>query len=130
MQKITLATGNEHKVKEINLIAKDFNIQFVLPQGEFNPIEDGQNFIENAICKAKYASKNAITDLILADDSGLCVDSLDGAPGIYSARYAPSAQERIDKLLKAMKNKSKFELIHSKRNDNMYNYFLKVYLNT
>jgi len=106
--KITLATGNINKVKEINLIAKDYNIEFVLPKGEFNPIEDGSDFIENAYCKASFAAKTAPddtthTNLYLADDSGLCVKALDGAPGIHSARYAPTADERIEKLLANMK---------------------------
>lgn len=104
MLKITLATGNKHKVEEINLIAKEYNIEFILPQGEFDPIEDGNNFLQNAYCKAKCASLSQTTQLYLADDSGLCVDSLNGAPGIYSARYAPSAKERINKLLKVMEN--------------------------
>ena len=102
MYQITLATGNKHKVEEINLIAKEYDIEFVLPNGDFDPIEDGDNFIDNAICKAKYASLLGKTELYLADDSGLCVDSLGGEPGIYSARYAPSAPERIKKLLNAM----------------------------
>lgn len=102
MKKITLATGNLHKVEEINLIAKDYNIEFVLPKGEFNPIEDGKNFLENAYCKAKCASMIGETDLFLADDSGLCVEALNGEPGIYSARYAPTPKERINKLLKNM----------------------------
>lgn len=102
MYQITLATGNKHKVEEINLIAKDYDVEFILPKGDFSPIEDGDNFIDNAICKAKCASLSKTTDLYLADDSGLCVDSLDGQPGIYSARYAPSAKERIEKLLKNM----------------------------
>lgn len=105
MLKITLATGNPHKVEEINLIAKDYDIEFILPEGEFNPVEDGDNFIENAVCKAKCAANSAKTDLYLADDSGLCVEALDGAPGIHSARYAPSAKERINKLLGVMKDK-------------------------
>jgi len=102
--KITLATGNKHKVEEINLIAKEYDIEFILPQGEFNPVEDGKNFLENAFCKAKAAVKQGDTELFLADDSGLCVEALNGAPGIYSARYAPSAKERINKLLKNMEN--------------------------
>ena len=102
MKKITLATGNLHKVEEINLIAKDYNIEFVLPKGEFNPVEDGKNFLENAYCKAKCASMIGETDLFLADDSGLCVEALNGEPGIYSARYAPTPKERINKLLKNM----------------------------
>ena len=105
MLQITLATGNSHKVEEINLIAKKYNIEFVLPVGNFDPIEDSDNFLGNAYCKAKCASNSQTTDLYLADDSGLCVEALDGAPGIHSARYAPSAKERIDKLLKVMENK-------------------------
>ena len=105
MLKITLATGNAHKVEEINLIARDYDIEFVLPSEEFDPVEDGDNFIKNAHCKALCASKNGSTELYLADDSGLCVEALDGAPGIHSARYAPSAKERINKLLNVMKDK-------------------------
>ena len=104
MLKITLATGNTHKIEEINLIAKDYNIEFVLPIGKFNPIEDSDNFLGNAYCKAKYASLSQTTDLYLADDSGLCVEALNGEPGIHSARYAPSAKERINKLLNVMNN--------------------------
>ncbi len=99
---VTLATGNAHKVEEINLIAKKagFNINFILPDGDFNPVEDGTTFLQNAYCKAKEASKNSLSDYILADDSGLCVEALNGGPGIKSARYADTAQARIDKLLK------------------------------
>ena len=104
MFQITLATGNSHKVEEINLIAQDYDIEFVLPQGEFNPIEDSDNFLGNAYCKAKCASKSQTTQLYLADDSGLCVEALNGEPGIHSARYAPTAKERINKLLKVMEN--------------------------
>lgn len=104
MFKITLATGNKHKVEEINLIAKDYNIEFVLPNGNFDPIEDSDNFLGNAYCKAKCASLSNTTELYLADDSGLCVEALNGEPGIHSARYAPSAKERIAKLLKVMEN--------------------------
>lgn len=104
MFKITLATGNQHKVEEINLIARNYNIEFVLPIGDFNPVEDGDTFLKNAYCKAKCASESKTTDLYLADDSGLCVDALDGAPGIYSARYAKTAKDRINKLLDVMKN--------------------------
>lgn len=104
MLKITLATGNAHKIEEINLIAKDYNIEFVLPQGNFDPIEDSDNFLGNAYCKALCASQSQTTELYLADDSGLCVEALNGEPGIHSARYAPSAKERINKLLNVMEN--------------------------
>ncbi len=103
MLKITLATGNQHKVEEINLIAKGYDIEFVLPKGEFNPVEDGKNFLENAYIKALCASKTlSDTKYFLADDSGLCVKALNGEPGLKSARYAPTAQERIRKLLNNM----------------------------
>ena len=104
MLEITLATSNPHKVKEINLIAKDYNINFILPKGDFDPIEDGKDFIENAKIKARCASKVSDTKYCLADDSGLCVEALNNQPGIYSARYAPTPQERIDKLLNNMKD--------------------------
>ena len=102
--KITLATGNLHKVEEINLIAKDYGITFVLPKREFDPVENGKTFLENAYCKVKAATINGETELYLADDSGLCVEALNGAPGIRSARYAKTAEERIDKLLNAIKD--------------------------
>ncbi len=103
MKKIVLATSNPHKVEEINAIVKDIEIQFVLPEGEFDPIEDGKTFEENSLIKASEAHR--LTGLpTLADDSGLCVDALDGAPGIHSARYADSADKRIQKLLDALKD--------------------------
>ena len=102
--KITLATGNSHKVEEINLIAKSYGIEFILPKGEFNPVENGKNFLENAYCKALCAAKTGDSELYLADDSGLCVDILNGAPGLMSARYAPTAKDRINKLLNALKD--------------------------
>lgn len=103
MLKITLATGNKHKVDEINLIAKNYDVEFILPNGEFNPVEDGSNFLENAYAKAKYASKNGLSELYLADDSGLCIDYLNGEPGIKSARYESTPQKRIDKVLEKLK---------------------------
>ncbi len=97
--KIVLATGNPHKLQEINEITKDSGIEFVLPEGNFDPIENGETFEQNSIIKAKEASRisNAIA---LADDSGLCVEALNGEPGIHSARYDTTPQKRIDKLLK------------------------------
>lgn len=97
--KIVFATGNPHKLSEINEISKNSGIEFVLPPKEFNPDETGKTFEENSYIKAKEAAKlsNCIS---LADDSGLCVEALNGEPGIYSARYAETPQKRIDKLLK------------------------------
>ncbi len=103
--KIVFATSNPHKLKELKEIAEDFgvnNIEFVLPPDGFDPVEDGETFEENSLIKAKEA--NRLTGLpALADDSGLCVDALGGAPGIHSARYADTPQARIDKLLNALK---------------------------
>lgn len=96
--KIVFATGNPHKLQEINEISKGSGIEFILPPDNFDPDETGTTFEENSYIKAKEAailSKN----ISLADDSGLCVEALDGGPGIHTARYAPTVQERIDKLL-------------------------------
>lgn len=99
--KIVLATGNPHKLQEINEITKDSGIEFILPGGDFNPVENGQTFEQNSLIKAQEASR--ISNMIsLADDSGLCVDALNGEPGIHSARYDTTPQRRIDKLLKKL----------------------------
>ena len=100
-QTIVFATGNAHKLKEIQEIAKDTDIEFILPGNGFNPIENGETFEENSLIKAKEAARVS-GKISLADDSGLCVDALNGAPGIHSARYADTPQARIDKLLNAI----------------------------
>ena len=96
--KIVLASSNEHKVHEINAIVKDLDLEFILPPSDFNPIEDGQTFEENSLIKAKAAWELTKT-WTLADDSGLCIDALNGNPGIHSARYAETAQKRIERVL-------------------------------
>ena len=96
--KIVLASSNEHKVKEINAIVAQENISFILPPSGFDPIEDGLTFEENSLIKARAAWELSKT-WVLADDSGLCIDALNGAPGIHSARYAQTPQERIDRVL-------------------------------
>jgi XTP/dITP diphosphohydrolase len=89
MQKIVLATNNQGKVKELNNLLSEAGFD-VISQRDFNVAdidETGLTFVENAILKARNTAK--ITGLpTIADDSGLCVDILQGAPGIYSARYA------------------------------------------
>ncbi len=106
--KIIIATQNPHKVEEIKEIAKLFNITGVEfspidKSLNFNPIENGTTFEENSIIKAKEANK-LTKEYTLADDSGLCTEGLNGAPGIHSARYADSPQKRIDKLLANLKD--------------------------
>ena len=101
--KIVFATGNQHKLQEINEIAQGSGIEFVLPPDGFDPIENGTAFEENSLIKAREAAR--ISNMIsLADDSGLCTEALNGAPGIHSARYEKTAQKRIEKLLNALKN--------------------------
>lgn len=101
--KIVVGTSNPHKIKEMNEIAKGYNVEFVLPNSDnFDPDECGKDFIENATIKAIEASKISDGKFFLADDSGLCVDFLNGAPGIHSARYAETPEKRIEKLLEAL----------------------------
>ncbi|KGM55732.1 nucleoside-triphosphate diphosphatase [Lysobacter arseniciresistens ZS79] len=103
MRRIVVASGNAGKLAEFNRLLGEAGFEFVA-QGELG-VEDipetGLTFVENALLKARHAAR--VTGLpALADDSGLCVDALDGAPGLYSARYAgePSdAARNIDKLL-------------------------------
>lgn len=101
---IVLATGNPHKLQEINEITANTGIEFILPKEGFDPIENGETFEQNSIIKAKEASKVS-GQISLADDSGLCVEALGGGPGIHSARYDTTPQRRIDKLLKNLANK-------------------------
>lgn len=88
-QKVVLASGNKGKLAELQNALVDFDVELI-PQSEFSVSdadETGLSFIENAILKARHASE--ATGLpALADDSGLEVDALQGAPGIYSARYS------------------------------------------
>lgn len=103
--KIVFATGNPHKLVEINAISSGSGVDFILPPDGFNPVEDGCTFEENSFKKAKEA--NRVSGMIsLADDSGLCVDALNGAPGLFSARYAGTQQEKIDKILKELEGES------------------------
>lgn len=102
-KKIVLATGNQGKVKEMADLLSDFGFD-VHAQSEFNVsevAETGTTFIENAIIKARHAAKETGLAAI-ADDSGLEVDYLNGAPGIYSARYSGEGATdatNIDKVL-------------------------------
>lgn len=102
--KIVFATANPHKLEEVKSICGDCNIDFVLPEDNFNPVEDGASFEENSLIKAKEAYRVSKT-YSLADDSGLCVNALNGAPGLYSARYAGTQDEKIEKLLLELKDK-------------------------
>lgn len=104
MSSIVLASGNAGKIREIQAILQNDKI---LPQSQFNVAEaeeTGSTFVENAIIKARNAARHCRLPAI-ADDSGLVVDALDGAPGVISARYAgvgASDRDNLDKLLRDM----------------------------
>ncbi len=106
LNKLVIATGNQGKLKEIQALLAPLAID-VLPQSDFNIPEADEpyfTFIENALTKARHASLHSGLPA-LADDSGICVDALHGAPGIYSARFAgePKSDARNNqKLLEAL----------------------------
>ncbi|MEB5922055.1 XTP/dITP diphosphatase [Franconibacter daqui] len=108
MQKVVLATGNAGKVRELASLLQDFGLEVVAQTelGVESAEETGLTFIENAILKARHAAQ--VTGLpAIADDSGLAVDILGGAPGIYSARYAgveATDQQNLEKLLAALED--------------------------
>lgn len=88
VETLVVATGNKHKLQEIQAIFKDVRVVSAREAGYLgDPEETGATFEENAIIKARAAAE-ALNLPALADDSGLCVAVLGGAPGIYSARYA------------------------------------------
>ena len=103
MKEIVLASSNPGKVREINQLLATLDLH-VRPQSEFGVIdaeETGLTFVENAILKARNAAQHTGLPAI-ADDSGIEVDALNGAPGIYSARFAgdnASDQQNLEKLL-------------------------------
>ena len=107
-QQIVIASSNKGKLKEFSQLFDATGIR-LLPQSHFNisgADETGLSFIENAIIKARHASSASALPAI-ADDSGIVVDALDGAPGIYSARYAGASAtdaDNIAKLLDLMKS--------------------------
>jgi XTP/dITP diphosphohydrolase len=106
MQRIVLASNNQGKVREIGQLLANRKLE-VVPQSEFNipdADETGLSFVENAILKARHAAKLSGLPAI-ADDSGLEVDALNGAPGIYSARYAGAGatdEKNNQKMLDAL----------------------------
>ncbi len=113
MKKIVLASGNQGKVREFNQLLAELDIE-VVPQTEFGvpeAEETGLTFVENAIIKARNAAAHTGLPAI-ADDSGIEVDALKGAPGIYSARYSgPGATDKAncEKMLRELEGVSEDE---------------------
>jgi XTP/dITP diphosphohydrolase len=100
-QQIVLASGNRGKIKEIQAILAGHPI---VPQSQFNIAEveeTGSTFVENAIIKARHAARHCHIPAI-ADDSGLVVDALNGAPGVISARYAGAGADDRKNLQKVL----------------------------
>ncbi|WP_415249353.1 non-canonical purine NTP pyrophosphatase [Sulfurimonas sp.] len=109
--KLVLATSNKGKVREIKALCNEHE---VIPYSElideFEIIEDGETFKENALIKARavFEALNDDSVIVVADDSGISVDVLEGEPGIYSARYAgvdASDKDNLYKLIDSIKEK-------------------------
>jgi len=110
MKQLVLASNNAGKLREFSALLATVDFE-VLPQAHFNVPEAEEphgTFVENAIAKARHAAK--LTGLpALADDSGICVEALGGAPGVYSARFAgepKSDQRNNEKLIADLKDKT------------------------
>lgn len=108
LKKLVIASNNQGKLREINTLLEPLAIEAV-PQSDFNAGEVDEpyaTFVENALTKARHASRCSGLPA-LADDSGICVSALGGAPGVTSARYAgePKSDERNNlKLIETLKN--------------------------
>ena len=100
---LTIASGNPRKVAEIELMLGPLPIQVQKQPSSLNVEETGSTYLENAFLKAKAASQ-LTKSWAIADDSGLEVDYLNGSPGIYSARFAKSNEDKIKKILQALGN--------------------------
>jgi XTP/dITP diphosphohydrolase len=112
MKKVIIASNNEHKIGEIKKILAKFSLEVLsLKEAgiDIDVEENGNTFMENAYIKANEIFKISKGNMVLADDSGLQVDALGGAPGIYSARFAGehgNDKKNREKLLELMKGKT------------------------
>ncbi len=103
---IVLASSNEGKAREFRAVLEPLGFKLILQKdlGIESPQETGKSFLENAIQKARYAAEKSHM-WALGDDSGLCVNALNGAPGIYSSRYSGgSSKDNNRKLLENLKD--------------------------
>ena len=98
MKKLFLASKNLGKIQEYKKLLLDVNCQLLLQPESIEVEENGITFRENAIKKASEISKKT-RNYAIADDSGICIDALDGRPGIYSSRYAENDKKRIERVL-------------------------------
>ena len=110
MKKLYVASRNKGKILEYKKLLATVNCQLMLQPESLEVKEDGLTFKENAIKKASEVAKK-INNFSIADDSGICIEALDGKPGIYSSRYAENDQKRIERVLNELtgvKNRSAF----------------------
>ncbi|WP_251862040.1 XTP/dITP diphosphatase [Clostridium sp. Marseille-Q2269] len=114
-KKVIVASNNKDKIREIKQILKEFNIDAISMKEagiDMDIVEDGNTFLENAYKKASTIHKILPNYMVIADDSGLMVDALNGAPGIYSARFAGehgNYKKNNEKLLKELEGKQEEE---------------------
>lgn len=101
--KLVVATGNPGKLKEMQAYLTGLDCTLVLKPDELDIEETGTTFAENACLKASQIAL-ALGEWAIADDSGLAVEALDGAPGVYSARYGNTDEDRITRLLTALQD--------------------------
>tara|TARA_B100000902_G_scaffold192308_1_gene183752 strand:- start:629 stop:1204 length:576 start_codon:yes stop_codon:yes gene_type:complete len=110
MKKLYLASKNLGKIEEYKKLLLNVNCQLLLQPDSIDVQENGITFRENAIKKASEVSKKT-RNYAISDDSGICIDALDGKPGIYSSRYAHNDQKRIERVLNELEgeeNRSAF----------------------
>ena len=98
MKRLYLASKNQGKIEEYKKLLLDVNCRLLLQPDSIEVEENGITFRENAIKKASEVSLMT-GNYAIADDSGICIDALDGKPGIYSSRYAENDQKRIERVL-------------------------------
>ena len=103
-----LASKNLGKISEYQKLLSDINCQLALQPDSIDVVETGKTFRENAVKKACEVSKK-LNNYAIADDSGLCIEALNGSPGIYSSRYADNDKDRIKRVL------SELEGIHNRK---------------
>jgi XTP/dITP diphosphohydrolase len=96
--RLIVATSNPGKLQEMQAYLTDPGLELILKPQDLEVEETGKTFLENASLKATQVAQ-ALNEWAIADDSGLQVNALNGAPGLYSARYGTSDQNRIDRLL-------------------------------
>ena len=110
MKNLYLASKNKGKIEEYKKLLAGVNCKLLLQPESLEVEEDGLTFRDNAIKKASEVSRKT-KNFSIADDSGICIEALDGKPGIYSSRYAENDQKRIERVLRELdgvQNRSAF----------------------